>query len=84
MKIPFTKMQAIGNDFIVINQIDQSYDLSQAQIAKLADRHFGIGFDQLLIIEKSDNPTAFDYRYRIFNCRWIRSGALWKWGSLFL
>ena len=50
MKIPFTKMQAIGNDFIVINQIDQSYNLSQAQIAKLSDRHFGIGFDQLLII----------------------------------
>ena len=67
MKIPFTKMQAIGNDFIVINQIDQSYNLSQAQIAKLADRHFGIGFDQLLIIEKSDNPAAFDYKYRIFN-----------------
>ena len=66
MKIPFTKMQAIGNDFIVINQIDQSYDLSQAQIAKLADRHFGIGFDQLLIIEKKDN-SAFDFRYRIFN-----------------
>jgi diaminopimelate epimerase len=67
MKIPFTKMQAIGNDFIVINQIDQTYNLSQAQIAKLADRHFGIGFDQLLIIEKSYNPTAFDYKYRIFN-----------------
>ena len=61
MKIPFTKMQAIGNDFIVINQIDQSYNLSQAQIAKLADRHFGIGFDQLLIIEKNNNPTTFDY-----------------------
>jgi len=66
MKIPFTKMQAIGNDFIVINQIDQAFDLSQDQIAKLADRHFGIGFDQLLIIEKSDN-SAFDFRYRIFN-----------------
>ena len=66
MKIPFTKMQAIGNDFIIINQIDQNYNLSQSQITKLANRHFGIGFDQLLIIEKSDDPT-FDYRYRIFN-----------------
>tara|TARA_B100000035_G_scaffold314663_1_gene331689 strand:- start:20309 stop:21124 length:816 start_codon:yes stop_codon:yes gene_type:complete len=66
MKIPFTKMQAIGNDFIVINQIDQAYNLNQAQIAKLADRHFGIGFDQLLIIEQSDN-SAVDFRYRIFN-----------------
>ena len=66
MKIPFTKMQAIGNDFIIINQIDQNYNLSQSQITKLANRHFGIGFDQLLIIEKSDDPTL-DYRYRIFN-----------------
>lgn len=66
MKIPFTKMQAIGNDFIIINQIDQIYNLSQAQIAKLSDRHFGIGFDQLLIIEKSNIPT-FDFKYRIFN-----------------
>ena len=66
MKIPFTKMQAIGNDFIIINQIDHTYDLGEHQIAKLADRRFGIGFDQLLIIEKSDNPT-FDFKYRIFN-----------------
>ena len=50
MKIPFTKMQAIGNDFIIINQIDQNYHLSQSQIKQLANRHFGIGFDQLLII----------------------------------
>ena len=66
MKIPFTKMQAIGNDFIIINQIDQDYNLSKTEIAKISDRHFGIGFDQLLIIEKSD-ISSFDFKYRIFN-----------------
>ena len=50
MKLSFTKMQAIGNDFIIINQIETSYNLSADVIQKLADRHFGIGFDQLLII----------------------------------
>lgn len=66
MKLSFTKMQAIGNDFIIINQIETSYNLSAKVIQKLADRHFGIGFDQLLIIEKSQS-TANDFKYRIFN-----------------
>src|SRR6056300_692650 len=66
MKLSFTKMQAIGNDFIIINQIETSYNLSAKVIQKLADRHFGIGFDQLLIIEKSQSTTN-DFKYRIFN-----------------
>jgi diaminopimelate epimerase len=66
MKLSFTKMQAIGNDFIIINQIETSYNLSADVIQKLADRHFGIGFDQLLIIENSQS-TANDFKYRIFN-----------------
>lgn len=66
MKLSFTKMQAIGNDFIIINQIEQSYNLTATVIQKLADRHFGIGFDQLLIVENSQS-TENDFKYRIFN-----------------
>ncbi len=66
MLIEFTKMHGLGNDFIVINAISQSIDLSADQIIKLCDRHFGIGCDQLLLVEKSSNVQA-EFRYRIFN-----------------
>ena len=66
MHIKFTKMQGIGNDFIVIDGFSQSIQLSTAQIRQLADRHFGIGCDQLLLVEQASNPAA-DFRYRIFN-----------------
>ncbi|QZP17215.1 diaminopimelate epimerase [Methylophilales bacterium] len=62
----FTKMQGTGNDFIVVDQIDEQFNLSKSLIRKLSDRYFGIGFDQLLIIEKSDFHDA-DFKYRIFN-----------------
>ena len=62
----FTKMHGAGNDFIVINQISQDYHLNKNTIQRLANRNFGIGFDQLLIIEKSLNPKA-EFKYRIFN-----------------
>ena len=62
----FYKYQGTGNDFIVIDQRDRKFNLSKSLIRKLSDRHFGIGFDQLLIIEKSDSPNA-DFKYRIFN-----------------
>ena len=62
----FTKMQGTGNDFIVIDQRDRKFNLSNSLIRKLSDRNFGIGFDQLLIIEKSDSHNA-DFKYRIFN-----------------
>ena len=62
----FTKMQGTGNDFIVIDQRDREFNLSKSLIRKLSDRNFGIGFDQLLIIEKSDS-TSTDFKYRIFN-----------------
>jgi diaminopimelate epimerase len=64
--IKFTKMHGLGNDFMVIDAINQSINLTPAQIRTLADRHFGIGFDQLLLIEKPQNPGA-DFKYRIFN-----------------
>ena len=66
MLLPFTKMQGTGNDFIILNQLDVDYGLSKEVIKKLANRQYGIGFDQLLIIENSSNPKA-EFKYRIFN-----------------
>jgi diaminopimelate epimerase len=62
----FSKMQALGNDFMVINTINQQFCPNRQQIQALSDRHFGIGFDQLLVISESSNPS-FDYNYQIFN-----------------
>jgi diaminopimelate epimerase len=66
MNINFTKMHGLGNDFVVINAIAQSISLSSEQIRFIADRHFGVGCDQLLLVEKSDHADA-DFRYRIYN-----------------
>ncbi len=66
MLIEFTKMHGLGNDFVVINGITQSLSLSADQIRFIADRHFGVGCDQLLLVEKSDVADA-DFRYRIYN-----------------
>lgn len=66
MKIRFTKMHGIGNDFVVIDGFTSDITLSANQIRQIADRHFGIGCDQLLMVEKSRLP-AVDFRYRIFN-----------------
>lgn len=62
--IKFTKMQGAGNDFMVIDGVRQSIQLSSEQIKKLADRQFGVGFDQLLLVEPSQ---VADFKYRIFN-----------------
>lgn len=62
--IRFTKMQGAGNDFMVIDGINQAIHLTVEQIKMLAHRQFGIGFDQLLLVETS---TIADFRYRIFN-----------------
>ena len=64
--INFTKMQGLGNDFIVIDNIDGDVSLSVEEIRKLSDRRFGIGFDQLLMVENSIKKEA-DFRYVIFN-----------------
>ena len=66
MKIRFTKMHGVGNDFIVIDQLKNQYNLNASEISLLSHRQFGIGFDQLLIIEASSNPKA-EFKYRIFN-----------------
>ena len=66
MLLEFTKMHGLGNDFMVIDLISQKAFLDTITIQRLADRHFGIGFDQLLIVEPPDVPNA-DFKYRIFN-----------------
>ena len=66
MLIKFTKMHGLGNDFMVVDMISQHAHLRPEQIRKLADRHFGIGFDQLLLVEPPGRPDV-DFRYRIFN-----------------
>lgn len=65
MKLKFTKMQGLGNDFIVIDGINQSPSLDSEQLQLLADRHFGVGCDQILLIETAKGDA--DFRYRIFN-----------------
>lgn len=66
MLIKFTKMHGAGNDFVVLDGIRQHLHLTAEQLRLLADRHFGVGCDQILLVEKSPNPEA-DFRYRIFN-----------------
>ncbi|QDX82375.1 diaminopimelate epimerase [Denitratisoma sp. DHT3] len=66
MKIRFTKMQGLGNDFVVLDAVTGSFVPTPAQARFLADRHFGVGCDQILIVEKATAPGV-DFRYRIFN-----------------
>lgn len=65
MKLKFTKMHGLGNDFIVIDGVNQSVSLAADQLRLLADRHFGVGCDQILLVEKATGDG--DFRYRIFN-----------------
>ncbi|WP_446808856.1 diaminopimelate epimerase [Methylomonas sp. 2BW1-5-20] len=66
MKINFTKMHGLGNDFVVIDGINQQIHLTAEQIRFLSDRHFGVGCDQLLLVEKPISDNA-EFKYRIFN-----------------
>ena len=66
MKLHFTKMHGAGNDFIVIDAINQDIAFTPAQWQRLADRRFGIGADQILVVEKPRLPGC-DFRYRIYN-----------------
>jgi diaminopimelate epimerase len=66
MRLKFTKMQGLGNDFVMLDGIRQRVDLDRAQIARLADRHFGVGCDQVLLVERPSRADV-DFRYRIFN-----------------
>ena len=66
MKLRFTKMQGAGNDFVMLDGVRQKIDLSAEQLRRLADRHFGVGADQILVVEPARQPGV-DFRYRIFN-----------------
>ena len=66
MKLAFTKMQGAGNDFVVLDGVSRRLALSPAQLRHLADRHFGVGCDQILLVEPARAPDT-DFRYRIFN-----------------
>ena len=66
MKLKCTQMHGVGNDIVVIDAYRQPIPLSEAQIRFLADRHFGVGCDQLLVVEQPTVADA-DFRYRIFN-----------------
>lgn len=66
MLLKFTKMHGAGNDFVVLDGYRQNIELNPEQLRLLADRHFGIGCDQILLVEKAQSNEA-DFRYRIFN-----------------
>ena len=66
MRIEFSKMHGLGNDFMVIDQISQDLRLSPELIQRLSDRHTGVGFDQMLCVEAPTDPDC-DFRYRIYN-----------------
>jgi diaminopimelate epimerase len=66
MRLRFTKMQGAGNDFLVLNGIERPLDLTAQRVQALADRRFGVGADQILVVEPATDPGA-DFRYRIFN-----------------
>lgn len=66
MLLKFTKMHGAGNDFVMLDGVRQDIELSPEQLRMLADRHFGVGCDQILIVEKAVDKEA-DFRYRIFN-----------------
>ncbi|MBA4152404.1 MAG: diaminopimelate epimerase [Acinetobacter sp.] len=66
MRLEFTKMHGLGNDFLMLDLVSQRVHLSPALIRKLADRNRGVGFDQLLVVEPPQRPDV-DFRYRIYN-----------------
>jgi diaminopimelate epimerase len=66
MRINFTKMHGLGNDFVVLDAISQTIELTPSQVRQLADRHFGVGCDQVLLVERPRDPDT-DFYYRIFN-----------------
>ncbi len=73
MPVKFTKMHGAGNDFVMIDTISQRIKLRPRDIRRIADRHTGIGCDQVLLVEPPGRPDA-DFRYRIFNADGSESG----------
>ena len=69
----FTKMQGIGNDFMIVDGLTQDVSMSPSQISQLASRTTGVGFDQLLVVEAPTHPNA-DFFYRIYNADGTAAG----------
>lgn len=67
MRLRFSKMHGLGNDFVVIDGVSQNVRLTPEKIRAIADRNFGVGCDQILLVETPETPDV-DFRYRIFNC----------------
>jgi diaminopimelate epimerase len=65
MKLPFTKMQGTGNDFVVLDGVSRAVDMTPQRARRIADRHFGVGCDQVLLVERARKGA--DFRYRIWN-----------------
>ena len=66
MKLKFTKMQGVGNDFVVVDGVNRDVEITPRLAKRIADRHFGVGCDQILLVEKPQSRQA-DFRYRIWN-----------------
>ncbi|HYA75952.1 MAG TPA: diaminopimelate epimerase, partial [Burkholderiaceae bacterium] len=66
MRLRFTKMQGAGNDFVMLDGIGQRLELDAQRLRRLADRRYGVGADQILVVEPAPDASA-DFRYRIFN-----------------
>ena len=66
MQLRFTKMHGLGNDFVVLDGVTQALHVTPEMARHLSDRHFGIGCDQVLVVEPPERPDV-DFRYRIFN-----------------
>lgn len=73
MKLKFTKMHGAGNDFVVIDATREPFRPTPALLARLGDRHFGVGCDQILVVEPAESPE-FDFHYRIYNSDGTESG----------
>ena len=73
MKVEFTKMHGAGNDFVLLDGVSRSLNITESTIKHLADRHRGIGCDQVLLVTPPDDPEA-DFRYTIFNADGSRAG----------
>src|ERR1043165_3271310 len=73
MKLQFTKMQGAGNDFVVIDATRRDFRAEPVELARLADRRFGIGCDQIAVVDASPAP-GIDFGYRIYNADGSESG----------
>lgn len=71
--LPFTKMQGLGNDFVIIDNVGKNIPLTTEHIQRIANRHYGIGCDQILLLESAPFPTV-DFGYTIFNADGSTSG----------